>query len=627
MSPHPLGPTRARAPRVRALTLSAILVLCGSLGPTTSAAARRTAVDPATTLAERHAPLVRIQEQLDACGPGEAFQPADVDMILDQPDVALLDSEGAVITTAPTAADLFDAPAGSNFDLPGASLRPGCDFDRRFGWRTTADRPLLYTRVVTEQPSSDRPPRLAVQYWMYFVYNDWNNLHESDWEMAQVVFDAATVDEALAEGPSLVALSQHYGNERRPWNQVERVGERPVIYPAEGSHAIFFSQHLWFGMSGDSGFGCDDTRGPSMQLDPLVRMMPEADTVTADSDFAWLGFQGRWGERQRGINDSELGPQYTEQWLDPFTWTDGGRTGAVTVPEFDLGVTSFFCAATTNVSRAMNYMLVRPWLLLGLVVGIVVSLVLLARRTRWRPAVPAPLARRRRGGQLLTSAHALLRANPRRYAGVAVTIFVSGVVAALVQTWVVNHTAIGGVVSDVDRGAFTGTATALAAGALETVPVLIAALVLAMAITHRIESPRPAREWRTALLGKGTVPTVVGFLALVLTGPLALLVVPGIAAAAPAAVAEDLGWRAALRRSWQLTRHHRTRTLIVTLSAITVALLLGPLLGVAIMLVFGKAFTLVNIIAGVVHAFTVPWLGAVLSLQFEDLRARTSTGE
>lgn len=75
---------------------------------------------------------MRIQQQDESCGPGEAFQPADVDMILGQPDVVLLDSEGAVIATAPTAADLFDAPEGSNFDLPGASLRPGCDFDRRW---------------------------------------------------------------------------------------------------------------------------------------------------------------------------------------------------------------------------------------------------------------------------------------------------------------------------------------------------------------------------------------------------------------------------------------------------------------------------------------------------------------
>jgi hypothetical protein len=597
------------------------------LTPTASADAQRTAVDPRIELAERFAPLVGIQTQAAQCSPGEAFQPADVSMILGQPDVVLLDRTGATITSAPTATDLFHAPEGSNFDLPGSSLRPGCDFDRRFGWRTTADRPTLYTRIVTEDASSGHAPRLVVQYWMYFVYNDWNNLHESDWEMAQVVFDAATVDEALAEGPSMMALSQHYGNERRPWNQVERVGDRPVVYPAEGSHAIFYSQHLWFGMSGDSGFGCDDTRAPSTRLDPSVTMLPEVSDVTADSEFAWLGFQGRWGERQRSINDSELGPQYTEQWIDPFTWTDGGRTSAVTVPEFDLGVTSFFCSATTKVSRAMNYMLVHPWVLISLTSGIIVSLVLLARRTRWRPAAPTPLARRRRGGQLLTSARALLRAHPRRYAGVASMIFVSGLVGALVQAWFINHTVIGGVVSDVDRGPLSGTATALAAGAIETVPVLLAALVLAVAITHHIESPPPAQEWRRALFGRATVPTIVGFLALVLTGPFALLLVPGIAAASSAAVAEDLSWTASLRRSWQLTRHHRTRTLIITMFTLTVALLIGPLLGVLIMLVFGKAFTLVNIIAGVVHAFTVPWLGAVLYLQYADLRERTSVSD
>jgi hypothetical protein len=593
------------------------------LTPTASAEERRTAVDPRIELAERYAPLVAIQTQDAPCAAGEAFQPADVSMILAQPDVVLRDTNGTVLTTAPTAADLFEAPEGSNFDLPGSSLRPGCDYDRRFGWRATADRPTLYARIVTER-SADHAPRLVVQYWMYFAYNDWNNLHESDWEMAQVMFDAATVEGALAEGPSTMALSQHYGNERRPWDEVQRVGDRPVVYPAEGSHAIFYDQHLWFGMSGDTGFGCDDTRAPSTRLDPRVTMLPEVAELTADSDAGWLAFRGRWGERQRGFNDSEQGPQYTDQWVDPFAWADGGRTSAVTVPEFDLGVTTFFCSATTKVSRAMNYMLVHPWVLIGSVLGIIVALAMMARRTRWRPATPTPLFIRRRGGQILTSARALLRANPRRYAGIATMIFVSGVVAALIQSWVLNHTIVGGVVSEIDRGAVTGTATALAAGAIETIPVLIIALVLSMAVTHRIAEPRPAHEWRTALTGKGVVPTIVGFLALVATGPLALVLTPGVVAAAPAATAEDLGVRESLRRSWALTRHHRTRTLVVTLFALVVALLIGPLLGVVIMLVVGKAFTLVNVIAGLVHAFTVPWLGAVLYLQYADLRERAA---
>lgn len=44
---------------------------------------------------------------------------------------------------------------------------------------------------------SDAPDQLAVQYWFYWYFNDWNNTHESDWKFIQVLFDASTVADAL----------------------------------------------------------------------------------------------------------------------------------------------------------------------------------------------------------------------------------------------------------------------------------------------------------------------------------------------------------------------------------------------------------------------------------------------
>ena len=41
-----------------------------------------------------------------------------------------------------------------------------------------------------------RPGRLALQYWLFYAFNDWNNLHEGDWEMIQLDFDAATAHQA-----------------------------------------------------------------------------------------------------------------------------------------------------------------------------------------------------------------------------------------------------------------------------------------------------------------------------------------------------------------------------------------------------------------------------------------------
>ena len=579
-----------------------------------------TTTDAEVQLARRFAPYVRIQQQDEQCGPGEAFQPADVAIILDQSDVVLRDSSGRVILESPSAQDLFEAPEGSNFDLPGSSLRPGCDFDRRFGWRSSGAQPKMYARIVTDPAD---PQRLVVQYWMYFVYNDWNNRHESDWEMAQLVFDAATPEEALVEGPSMMTLSQHWGNERRPWSEVTRIGDRPVVYPAEGAHAIFYSSNLWFGKSGDAGFGCDDTRGPSMQLDPAVEVLP--DEITADGGFGWLGFQGRWGERQRSVNDSELGPQYTRQWSQPLAYMASGRDGSVAVPQVELGVTRFFCAATVRVSAFINQMLDRPAVLLGTLLGLAALVVIPIRRTRWSPASPVPLAAQRRNGQILVSALRLVSTNKRRFLPVSLLAIVGGVLGALLQIAVVRYTFIGDFAGLTDRQGFAAVTAALAAGAMETIPVMILTLVVGVAVAHGTESaPTPGSLGR-AVRGRGVLPMIVVFATLLFTGPLSLLLVPRWIAAPSVGVVEDARLMPSLARSNRLSRRNRLRILALIVVGFGGALLLGPLIGVIVLLVTSRGFAFVNVVAGLVNAVTLPWLAAVLALMYGDLRARSES--
>ena len=105
----------------------------------------------------------------------------------------------------------------------------------------------MYAHVVGDPAY---PGRLALQYWMFYVYNDWNNLHEGDWEMIQLNFDAASAAQALDETPVEVGYSQHTGGERAGWgdDKLEIVGgSHPVVYPASGSHAGFFDQALYLG--------------------------------------------------------------------------------------------------------------------------------------------------------------------------------------------------------------------------------------------------------------------------------------------------------------------------------------------------------------------------------------------
>ncbi len=572
--------------------------------------------DAARQLAETFAPIVAIQTQPTACGPGEPYYPADVSVILDQPDVVLLDSAGTTLVQAPGAIDLLNAPEGSNFDLPGNTLRPGCDYERRFGWRT-GEPPVQYARVVRD---SDDPDLLIVQYWEYFVYNQWNNVHESDWESALVVFDATTPEEALAEGPSTMSLSQHYGNQRQPWAAVEKRGNRPVIYPAAGSHAIFYSQKLWFGMSGDAGFGCDSTVAPSTEMDPRVEVLPAQGT--AENGFGWMGFRGRWGERAPTINDSEVGPQYTRQWRNPVQYIAEGRDGAVSVPQIDFaGVTTFFCSATESVSAVLNSLMENVPLLIGLFVAAIAVVVLLARRTRWRPSDPEPMRARRRGGQIASAAAAVVRRNWRRLLPVSAIALAGGVVAAVLQPLIIEHTVLGDFLGDGQRNGPIGLLIALSAGVVETLVFILLALVVGVHITHRLD-PQSTPTERPPLRSGGLVPMATLFAAFAFTGVLGLWLVPMFAAAPAAAVAEGLRPRAALRRARELGKGQRVRVFCITFVVLTSTVLLAPLLGVLALLITGKVFWVANVIAGLVYAVTIPWLAVASYLLWADLTAR-----
>ena len=140
---------------------------------------------------------------------------------------------------------------------------------------------------------------IALQFWFYYWFNQFNDLHESDWEMIQVAFDAATVEEALASGPTQLAYAQHEGGERRAWNdpRVEKEGTHPVVYPSSGSHASQYWSALFLGNGRrGSGLGCDNTRGPSTRIAPTPVLVPTYPDF--EGEHAWLEI-GRASCRER----------------------------------------------------------------------------------------------------------------------------------------------------------------------------------------------------------------------------------------------------------------------------------------------------------------------------------------
>ena len=121
--------------------------------------------------------------------------------------------------------------------------------------------PTVYAHVVSDRL---HPGQLALQYWLFYAYNDWNNLHEGDWEMIQLVFDAGNAHDALMTRADECRLQparrcRARGLELR---KLERVGgTHPVVYPAAGSHANFYDEDSSSAAPPSQGVGCDDTTG------------------------------------------------------------------------------------------------------------------------------------------------------------------------------------------------------------------------------------------------------------------------------------------------------------------------------------------------------------------------------
>jgi hypothetical protein len=167
----------------------------------------------------------------------------------------------------------------------------------------------VYGRAVVEGDA------LWLQYWFFYFYNDYNligtilkaGLHECDWEMVQLRFPKDQ------ESPDLAVYAQHDHSESRDWRQVDVLPgtERPLVYPARGSHASYFEAGThWTGYWFDHADG--KRRSPELALQ-IVR--------DADDSWLWMRWPGYWGDTKKGDSpldsDSPRSPGRHGQWDAP----------------------------------------------------------------------------------------------------------------------------------------------------------------------------------------------------------------------------------------------------------------------------------------------------------------------
>ncbi len=600
------------------------------LKPPGSAAASAPTIDAAQELANRYSPEMMIREQDDPlCGiEGEQYQVMEVDALFANPAVRLMRSLGKagskLIKQAPTRDDIKGKGADFYLDLPGDPLGDTCVFSRDFDqMKRSGEAPVsVYAHISSEEGRSG----IALQYWFYWYFNQFNDLHESDWEGMQITFDADTPEEALEQQPDQMILFQHGGGERARWDdpKVEKDGDHPVVYPAAGSHATFYQaavypQNGWNG----AGVGCDNTSEPLRELSPKAILLP--DDVTRNGSFSWLSFDGRWGQKEKGFNNGPTGPQTKDQWNQPFTWMEQQRWSSPRMPGGGLvgpDTVSAFCGVMESVTGVLNLQQADPLLAYAIIVGFLLAVFLVFGFSKWRPADPDELEQKRAYGQIVGTSLKLYRRHFKVMAILgAISIPIVGGTQAL-GVWVGDNS---------DNNVFLQSiADLLLAVGRPVALVLVAALVIVfMRDLVRSEqtgvkaSVRGTRQrfWRV-VTAKLFALAATFLLSITIIGiPFAIRFLITWTFVQQEVLFTDRSLRESFRSSTDLVRGHWWRTVRTMVPLLLLLAVMGPLFG--LFLIFTPLpLLLVNLIGSLVYALVIPLTTAGTTLLYFDLRVR-----
>ena len=580
--------------------------------------------------------MVRLVEQLEECGPGEPYEPLNVDLLFDEPTVALRGPWGGgdLVEIGPTAEDLAGGLYEYHLDFPGNALDPGCTYELWARRLSEGEAPAVYAHVVGDP---GHPGELALQYWLFYAFNDWNNLHEGDWEMIQLLFEAEDAAEALEGEPTRIGYSQHEGAEQADWGEdkLEIVdGTHPVVHPAAGSHANFFEEGLFLGSSAEQGVGCDDTSGPTVDLRPTVITIP-SDPDDARETYPWIDYQGRWGELQPAFFNGPTGPNLKTQWTEPVVWSEGWRDQSYAVPAggaLGTGATDFFCDAIAGGSKALQRALENPPLVIGVLAALVALILLLLSRATWRPSAPLRLARRRAWGQILFTSLRMYWKRPGLFLGIGLVMLPISIVVALLQAIILRASGFAGIDADGESGSMLVLLVLALVTTLTLAGVGFVHAAVARALVE-LDEGRPVGPIAAYALALDSVRPLLGGLAIavlvvsVLTTtvfliPVAIWLAVRWALIAPVVELEDVRALEGLRRSARLVRLNWLKVATLVIAGGALALAAGPVLGAVLILLTSAPLALINVVAGLVYVVAMPLVGLSTAYIYFDARVR-----
>lgn len=592
--------------------------------------------EAARRLAEAYAPIMMIREQQNPpCDTSEEqYLPSSVDTVLGNPDVVLkrhLPGRGLVpLKRGPRAADIAGLEGDYYLDSPGDALGDTCVYARDFKrLRQAGAAPLaVYAHIARERGR----PGFALQYWFYWYFNHFNDLHEGDWEGMQIAFDAPGPRRALETGPSEVILFQHGGGERSGWDdpKLQKEGTHPIVYPAAGSHATFYDSAVYVenGLQG-AGMGCDNTTEPLRELRPQPILLPGGEPRRGP--FAWLSYGGRWGERQKGLNNGPTGPATKEQWSEPFSWMERQRTTSPRLPGGSVigpQVTGAFCGVVAAASDLINLEARSPVAAALTVLTILLVLGLYFGLTRWRPVELGELRARRAFGQLVRAARQLYGRHWRTLVPIGLTAMPIVGGAQLLGQWVAGHRGVE------DATGIEGVRLALADLINLTGPPVASAVMAAVVIVfvRSVVAGRPAgfagsyrgmwRRFRRVVASQLLAMAAVFAMAVTVVGiPFAIWKYVSWLFVQQEIIFGDKAVRDAFRGSSELVRGRWWHTVRVAVFFSVAGIVAGPLLGFALIFTSFSLF-LINFLGSVVFALLIPFVAVGQTLLYFDLQAR-----
>lgn len=579
--------------------------------------------DPAQALADRYVPALVLRDQTAPCDrDGEGYFPAPVESVLGNPDVALkiADSDSSatdtIVKMGPTAQDIANLDDRYYLDFPGNPRRPGCVFETDFREYAAAQGlvPTTYAHIVVDEAEH----RVVVQYWLWWYFNDWNNLHEGDWEVVQVVFDAGSIEEALATEPMRYAYAQHGGGElASPGDRKLHLEDgHPVIYPAAGSHATHYEQELYLGWGENgTGFGCDNSRPPGTAQPMVAIVVPNE--PDPGGEFGWATFGGRWGERQPWEFNGPRSPNLTRRWSDPVSDMANWRTSSLIVPgssSFGPNVTDTFCTLSASGAAIISWADQHQRALLLGIVAAVLLILTLAFQTR----------------RIVALAWRLYREHWALFLKIGLAAVPIGAFFS-VLAWLLEQTRPGSwVVQWFSSSGTTSVASLFLAASFQYLAILLVvspAVVVATASILRGETPSVGQCFQTVL--HHLRPILICLVLLTFVTGLFVTWFIGIFIAIfilvrwqfypqGVFVSGARTWREALGCSKEVVRHRWVPTLLNTIVFQAIAIVPGPIIGFLLMVWLHLAPGIADLVSSLIYAVTVPLATIGLTLYYVD---------